>query len=293
MAQNTGETGRMTIGPQNTLVLLVTCSRDETRRDMAVEVMQNLASELPRAGLSDDFIVFDNNSTFKDHLQYAPAGTNVIECPENVGYWSAIKWVLDNRAFLLPKTYDYIYLVESDLVHHDMHRLRDAENCLQHYPDVGCVRTQEFSVRHRWRFDKRLKFLPFHVTRSEIRLINGTTGEKAWFKSSSIPGIYLSNMHAKLPALNRLSAMDIVFKNLGAMGNFTEMDFFAAMLKLYPHCGVIDGGLFHSIFTRERQGQVSGSYTDTALLKKIGYQLTRSATIISVPQSLPIRKTAA
>lgn len=280
----------MSQGPQNTLVLLVTCSRDETRRDMAVEVMQNLAAELPKAGLQNDFIVFDNNSTFKDHLQYAPDGASVIECPENVGYWSAIKWVMDHRATLMPRTYEYIYLVESDLVHHDMHKLRAAEECLQQYPDVGCVRSQEFSVRHRWRFDKRLKFLPFHVTRSEIRLINGTTGEKAWFKPATIPGIYLSNMHAKLPALNRLSAMDIVFRALEAKGDFTEMDFFAEMMKLYPHCGLIDGGLFHSVFTRVRQDQVSGSYSDAATLKKIGYQPTRSARIISVPRKISIRK---
>lgn len=283
----------MTNGPQKTLVLLVTCSRDETRRDMAIEVMQNLAVELPKAGLQNDFIVFDNNSTFKDHLQYTPAGATVIECPENVGYWSAIKWVLDHRATLLPRKYEFIYLVESDLVHHDMYRLRDAEMCLQQYPDVGCVRTQEFSVRHRWRFDKRLKFLPFHVTRSEIRLVNGTTGAKACFKPASFGRLFISNMHAKLPALNRLAAMDIVFNNLAAQGDFTEIDFFTEMLKLYPHCGLIDGGLFHSIFTRARQGQVSGSYTDAATLKKIGYQPTRSSRIVPVPVDLPVRKAAA
>jgi len=277
--------------PTDTLVLLVTCSRDESRRDLAVAVTQNMAELIPAAGLQDSFVIFDNASTYDDHLAYAPAGTAIVRSPENVGYWSAIKWVLEHRRELLGRDYKYIYMVESDLTHSDLRPLSLCEAFLNATPTASCVRTQEFSVRWRWRFDKRLKFLPFHVTRSEVHLKNAVTGERAWFKRcADCKGIFLSNLHAKLPALNRLDALVSVFAALAAKGDFTEGDFFVEVLKLYPHIGVLDGGLFHSFFSRLDKETLSGSYSSAQVLAQTGYQQTRKAKILPVPANLSLSR---
>jgi len=277
--------------PADTIVLLVTCSRDETRRDLAVAVTKNMAELIPAAGLSQSFVIFDNASTFDDHLAFAPEGTVIVRSPENVGYWSAIKWVLEHRSQLLGRDYKYIYMVESDLTHSDLKPLALCEDFLAATPSASCVRTQEFSVRWRWFFDKRLKRLPFHVTRSEIHLKNEVTKERAWFKPcAAFKGIFLSNLHAKLPALNRLCALDVVFDVLAAKTGFAEQDFFAEMLQRYPHIGVLDGGLFHSLFSRLDKGAVSGSYSSPQVLAQTGYQQTRKATIKPVLANLGITR---
>lgn len=273
----------MTDLPQQTLVLLVTCSMDVSRRDLAVQVVQNLAEKIPDAGLSNDFILFDNASTFKDHIQYAPQGTRIIQSTQNIGYWTAIKWVLENAPQIMGRDYKYIYIVESDLYHTDLKALAECEKFLDETPDAACVRTQEFSVRWRWRFDKGLQFLPFHMARSEIRLLNLATNEKAWFRKTSLTHIYKSNLHAKLPALNRVDALKKVFLSLENQGDFSEGDFFAEMVKIYPHIGVYDGGLFYSIYSRENMKTVvSGSYSGDEQLRKIGYQTTRYSRIVPV-----------
>ncbi|OIN85850.1 MAG: hypothetical protein AUJ12_07900 [Alphaproteobacteria bacterium CG1_02_46_17] len=280
----------MTDLPQQTLVCLVTCSMDESRRDLAVRVVQNLADKIPDAGLSNDFILFDNASAFKDHIQYVPQGTKIIQSAENIGYWTAIKWVLENAPQVMGRSYKYIYMVESDLYHTDLKALAECEKFLDACPDASCVRTQEFSVRWRWRFDKGLQFLPFHVTRSEIRLLNLVTNEKAWFKKTSLPHIYKSNLHAKLPALNRVEALKAVFTKLEQQGDFSEGDFFAEMVKIYPHIGVYDGGLFYSIYSRENMKTVvSGSYSGDDQLKKIGYQTTRYSCIVPITQDPEVK----
>jgi hypothetical protein len=273
----------MSAGPRSTLVLLVTCSRDESRRDLAVEVTRNLAALVPQAALKGRFIVFDNGSTFTEHLDLVPAGTVVCRASENGGYWSAIKWALEHRAELTDAAVEYLYIVESDLWHSDLRPLTAAEAFLAATPSASCVRTQEFSVRSRWRFDKRLRRLPFHVVRSQVSLENGVTGERAWFRRSTVPGIYRSNLHAKLPALNRLSALDRVFDQLGQLRDFTEADFFRLTMADYPEIGVLDGGLFHSLISwDDRHTVISGSYGSPSALSALGYQPTRRARITSL-----------
>jgi|GEM_PF-2599327 len=272
------------------LVLLVTCSRDETRRDLAVRVVQNLSEKLSEASLQNDFMLFDNGSIYKDHLAYAPQGTRIVQSEENTGYWSAIKWVLDNYQKVMGKDYQYIYLVESDLYHTDLKGLNICTEFLDKTPTAACVRTQEFLVKYRWRFDKALQFLPFHITRSEITLKNLVDGCRAWFTKTDMPPIYLSNLHAKLPALNRISAMKICFDALSKMENFKEGDFFSEMFKLYPIIGVYDGGLFYSLFSQDDKKVISGSYTNNVDLQKTGYQQTRYAKIILPLTNLKITK---
>lgn len=289
-----GPAGALT-GPSSTLLLLVTCSRDESRRDAAIAVARNLAQLAPRAGLSESFVAFDNASTFPDHLDFLPPGTVVCRSAENLGYWSAIKWVLDNRRQLGGKPHDYLYIVESELYHRDLAPLGECERFLAAEPRASGVRTQEFSVRARWRYDKRLRFLPFHVERSHVSLANAVTGEKAWFKAAvGFEGLYLSNLHPKLPALNRISALEAVFENLARRDVFTEQDFFAEMMRLHPLIGVLDGGLFHALFRdwSDRARAVSGSHTPAAELTRLGYLPTRTARIVPFGPDIVVRSRA-
>ena len=256
-------------------------------------VAKNLAETVPRAGLADRFVVFDNASTFDDHLACLPPGSLICRAERNVGYWAAIKWVLETRVELFARPFDYLYIVESDLVHWDLRQLAACEAFLDAEQRASGVRTQEFSVRWRWRYDKRLKFLPFHVTRSEVALRNAITGERAWFSPvKEHDGIYLSNLHPKLPALNRISALDTVFAALATKDAFVEADFFRLMMGCHPLIGVFDGGLYHSLISGSEGGTVvTGSYSANQALAKFGYHPTRSARISPQVDSVLVART--
>ena len=212
--------------PSSTLLLMITCSRDQSRRDLAVQVTKNIASLAPGAGLDRRFILFDNDSIFDDHVQLVPDGTTICRCDRNIGYWTAIKWVLENRRELGGDEFKYLYIIESDLWHSDLRALALCEAFLDANDSAVGVRTQEFSVRFRWRYDKGFRFVPFRKLRSVVHLVNQGNGEKGWFRKTTSDKVWLSNLHTKLPALNRLSALDAVFPQFDARDLFTEADFF-------------------------------------------------------------------
>ncbi len=270
--------------PASTMMLLVTCSRDEMRRDLAVKVMRNLAELAPAAGLAERFVIYDNASTYDDHLALAPAGCTLVRSTSNDGYWSAIKWTLDNRGDLVDGDLRYIYIVESDLYHHALAPLAECERFLDVEKRAACVRTQEFSVRWRMRYDKRLRRLPFHVERSSIALSNAVSGERAWFrKVPDFERVHLSNLHAKLPALNRLSALEAVFARLAEAGDFSEGDFFREMMQEHPLVGMYDGGLYHALVSwSDRNRVVMASYASDQELESLGYRATRKSRVVPV-----------
>lgn len=273
--------------PKSTLVLLVTCSRDETRRDLACAVLRNIAPLLRSAGLEECFMVFDNASTYRDHLELLPPRARYVLSPDNIGYWSAIEWVLAHHESVFHRPFEFLYIIESDLLHSDLRRLGACESFLRREPRAAGVRTQEFSVRWRWRFDKQFHRLPFHVTRSEVSLHNAVTGDPIWFELVDAPErIFLSNFHPKLPALNRLSALRATFVRLAAVESFTENDFCSEMMAIHPLTGVLDGGIFHSMIDRTTVAAVSGSYSSEDCIRRIGYLPTRSARLVPAPAML-------
>ncbi len=104
--------------------------------------------------------------------------------------------------------------------------------------------------------------------------------------------MYLSNLHAKLPALNRLDALDRVFGELSEMASFTERDFFRLMMERHPYVGVYEGGLFWSAVSwANRDRFVMASYTDERHLGRLGYQPTRAARIERAPGEISVRRT--
>ncbi|WP_227818025.1 hypothetical protein [Nitrogeniibacter aestuarii] len=267
--------------PDRTLFLLVTCSRDASRRDLALQVCDNLVDRLGALDLLDRLVVFDNASTFPEHLDGLPDAVHVCRSDTNLGYWTAIQWVLDHLDQFAFEGMDFIYMIESDLYHSDFSALHSCEQLLDQHPELSSVRTQEFSVGQRWRYDKRLKFLPFHKERSHIALKNAITGEKAWFKRvKDQNGLFISNLHPKLPALHRIGDLRTVFEQLRTYDAFAESDFFAEMMKRHELIGVLDGGIFWSLISwSDRDRVVSGSYGNAKQLETTGYQATRHSKI--------------
>ncbi len=267
--------------PDRTLFLLVTCSRDTGRRDTAIKVSENLAQKLSELNLSNRLVTFDNNSTYQDHFTELPCGSTLCVSEKNYGYWSAIKWVLDNVGLFNSEFLEFIYIIESDLVHDDLAPLSECELFLDKTPEASSVRTQEFSVMNRWRYNKRLSFLPFHVWRSQVSLRNAVTDERVWFKrAEGFSRMYHSNFHAKLPALHRLNFLKEVFCKLEVKKEFSEKDFFQEMMRMARQVGVLDGGIYHSLISYlDRAEVVTGSYGDPKLRNKVGYHNTRKTNI--------------
>jgi hypothetical protein len=262
------------------LYALVTCSMDQSRSDLAIKVVKNLLEENKKAHFASDLLIFDNCSKFNHHLDIVPKEFTVVKSNKNIGYWSAINWILNNYEHLLKKKYKYIYLIESDLIHYNIQALKECELFLDNNFDVGGVRTQKFSVRFRWLFDKKFHFLPFVFKSSLVSQINPFTNQKVWFeKVSDFRGIYKSNFHAKLPALNRIKLMKKVFSKLVQIHKISELDFMRFYFELNPIYSVLDRGIFYQLSSISSE-HVSGSWSSDSSLVEINYKRTRNDRII-------------
>jgi hypothetical protein len=265
----------------NTLYLLVTCSMDKTRSQLACEVTKNLISENDRHSFFADLLVFDNASIFSEHLRLFPPDVRVVKSDKNIGYWSAINWVLVHYSELFRRKYSYIYIIESDLMHKNMTRLDDCERFLEDNPTIGGIRTQEFSVRWRVLYDKKFHWIPFARRRSLVSQKNAITGERIWFREGNrAQRIWLTNFHAKLPALNRMCAMSRVFAELARQEKITEIDFMHHYYAIYPNMALLDGGIYYMLSSSDTP-HMSGSYSTSQQLALAGYQSTRIANIVN------------
>jgi hypothetical protein len=263
-----------------TLYALVTCSMDYSRSDLAVKVVKNLVEENKRVNFASDLLVFDNCSKFISHLELLPNETKIVRADKNIGYWSAINWILKNYAHLYAREYRYIYLIESDLIHYNIGALSECERFLDEYPEVGGVRTQKFRVRFRMLFDKKYHFLPFVFRNSLVQQVNPFTNERVWFhKVPYFNNIYKSNFHAKLPALNRIDTMKKVFSQLEEMGKISELDFMKLYFKFKPINSVLDKGIFYQLSSMSTN-HLSGSWTSDFLLATANYKKTRNDQIV-------------
>lgn len=259
----------------DTLYLLVTCSMDKTRCDLACEVAKNLLTENKNHPFFSDLLIFDNASQFDNHLEMFPSEVRVFRSDKNIGYWSAINWSIDHYQELFCRDYSYIYIIESDLIHRNMPRLDACEQFLKDNREVGGVRTQEFSVRWRIRYDKRFHWAPFARRHSLVSQNNAITGEHVWFRiGDEHHHIWLTNFHAKLPALNRLDAMHKIFAELSRRKEITELDFMYLYYDLYPTMALLDGGIYSTLSFADTS-HISGSYSTSQQLAIAKYHSTR------------------
>ena len=249
---------------------------DETRRDLACQVSENLKSQDLISPFFQDLLVFDNTSKFGDHLRLFPPSVKAVRSDKNIGYWSAIYWALFNYEKVFNRKYKYLYIIESDLEHWDMFKLDLCEKFLDDHQKVGGVRTQEFSVRFRIFYDKQYHWLPFARRRSLVSQKNAITKEQVWFQKDNPNSVlWITNFHTKLPALNRLDALKVVFEELATKKKIDEIYFMHLYHKLYSTMAVLNGGIYRNLSHTDTD-HVSGSYSTSAQLNKLGYQNTRT-----------------
>jgi len=258
---------------KNTDYLLVTCSLEESRTKVLRQVISNLKDQkIDPARLT----IFDNASTIPGVVDELVAAfpESVYQCSHNIGYWSAIWWWLRNRV-----SGQYTYIIESDLIHYDMHRLYDAEQLLDLNPLIGSVRTIKFEVNNASSYYKTV----VGNKRSSVPLVsrqNNVTSQDIYCSViNPEKGLYYSNFLTHLPALNRTEAMMKVFERLSSKGQFDEFTFQSYYWGRFQYTGVLDRGIM-SYDCAQRDGKVlTGSWTDPARLKKIGYKNSRNGNI--------------
>ena len=253
-------------------ILMVTCCLEPSRADILNQVIHNLEQQAPE--LMPRITVFDNASTeFAVKEQLTSHFTNVFQSDHNVGYWSAIDWWLSN----LKTTPDYTYIIESDMMHYNLHWLGQCKKFLDHHPDIGAMRLHEYSIKD---FHLYNKDAPVPGSRSNLwqSHTNRVTGESVKFEQ--IEGVFWkTNFLTQLPALNRFETMKSCFEQLSAYERFTEHEFQRLYHVKYPQISILDGGMFNCDLNPYGTKVITGSWTDAKELQRLGYQSTRFASI--------------
>lgn len=255
----------------DTLFVLVTCCREQSRFDVLEQVVTDLNKhEIFVNAKKNDFIVFDNASTI--HRTDELLTTNfdhVLKASHNQGFWFAMHWLLQNYRSVLNKEYKYIYTIESDFIHYDTWKLLVAKQFLDENLDVGCVRAEEFEYVNRHLYNKDV---PHTLSRKYAwsRMWNAITNSSINFKKYN-DVIYTTNFVPKVPGLNRIEIMKNVLIELSEMKSFSEFDFQKCFYKYSQLCGIIDGGVFHCKLTNDQRIAISSSYTTKEEQEKFGY----------------------
>ena len=255
-------------------VLLVTCCLEPTRAQVLHQVLDNLREQAPE--LRSSLCVFDNASTEPGtEARLSGQYDHVFRADRNVGYWSAIDWWLSHIEAGQP---DYTYIIESDMIHFNFNGIWTATAFLDRNPTVGAVRLHEYSVEHKHLYNKDA---PVPGSRRSLwqSHTNKVTGEPVVLVPAD-PPIYLANFLTQLPALNRYVTMRRTFDTLRQMPHFSELDFQRMCHNEYPQNAIMDGGIFHCNLNPYGAPGITGSWTDPGTLQALGYQTTRTATIV-------------
>lgn len=266
-----------------TLHILVTCCLEPTRAAILREVIRSLQGPLD-AERQKDMIVFDNASSHElPNFDEAFPEATFVRAEENYGYWSAVNWVLNNYKLLLGREFDYVYVIESDMVHSSYPRISLVEEFLDDTPDIGSVRLQEFLVAEAHLYDKTN---PQERSRryAWTRLSNHFTGKKAYFLSSAKwPTVYRTNLAPQVPALNRMSFMREAFGELEKKEKLAEVDFQEVYFRKFSETALLDGGIYDCKLSAASD-VMTGSYTDIQKLSGVGYKMTRFDRIVSIAE---------
>jgi hypothetical protein len=268
------------------LFVLVTCTREESRKRGLEACIRSLNSEHARVPLNGNLVVFDNASLFPEPLRELKIPAVFAMSPENVGYWGALHWTMRNIERLLGREFAFVHPIESDFTIYNIERLTEAKKAFDVLTDLHTVRTQEFSVRLKSRYFKN-SWNPFRVRRSHVANHNLVTGERVWFAPvGGLNGMYVTNWHAKVPALHRFAPFQDAVEELADREQLTELDFMKAMHRRRAGVGMVDGGIWWMDFTEppKAKTELSGSYSGADTLNKYGYRNTRCDYI---PKTMP------
>jgi hypothetical protein len=268
----------------NILVLLVTCARTKQRQRIeksAIEQLVKIAKkELPNLS----FMLFDNNSKYSKHLSKFRDIGSIFSARNNRGLWSAIHWVLRNESRIYTNPHKYLHIIESDLFVKTLVPLMEISTKLDKFSNLHMARTQEFSVRCSWRFNKKYSFLPYplHIRRSQVDLKNTSNLSNYRYKiiaNLSNYKLYATNLNAKLPGLHKIESLRMVIYELAKLDSFSEKNFFEVYSKLSDKIAMLDKGIWYSLTDSKKYSKDTGSYGDPLYLSKIGYQGTRYSMI--------------
>jgi hypothetical protein len=264
-------------------MLLVTCCLEPSRLEILNQVVDNILQNIPYSRVS--LTVFDNGSTEKGTVELLDANfMNLYRAEKNVGYWSAIDWWLCNieqtvaAKMLSPTETKYTYIIESDMIHYDFSKIWECVDFLDTHEDVGSVRLHEYSIAEQYLFNKDCP-RPDSKRGLWQSHTNRFTGLPVTFEQAS-PLIWNTTFLTQLPALNRLQTMKDVFSDLRTRQSFREPDFQKAYWDRYQKTAILDGGIFHCNLNKYGTKNITGSWSSEKELKKIGYQATRTASIV-------------
>jgi hypothetical protein len=187
----------------------------------------------------------------------------------NVGLWTAIDWTLRHAI----DEHEFIYVIESDVLHYAVEKIALAEDAMDRHPEIGCVRCQEYSVAERCLYDKDVP-----IAASRRWAWQGHrhrfTNKRIEHWQSDVSGVYLSDFLAVLPGLNRVRSMRTAFAALANMEMFSEPDFQREMWTQHPVNALIDGGAFHARLGAQGAA-LTGSWSNASELASVGYRQTR------------------
>lgn len=264
---------------------MVTCSRDEQRAVLERKSINSLVSSLSYLGKEVSIVFFDNDSHFDNGLKNLlglDLRLHVFKASMNLGYWSALSWIIDNIQRSLNDSFSHIHFFESDLLIEPYFPVSQLASFMDYYPQVSMIRTQEFRVKQTWRYDKRFAILPSPILkrRSAVSMRNLVSGEKARFiQVEDFDRLYLSNLHAKVPGFHNFKKVTKVFYDLKSMRTFTETDFFKSYYSLGDTIGVLDRGFWYPMNDWKTNKETAASWGDKNYLQSIGYQPTRNSRI--------------
>jgi len=264
------------------IMLFVTCSLTSGREAVSVKVTESILKHYKDIADFATLINLDNGSIFSKHSTILPSTVPQITFNKNIGYWQALYWFLNKGISELKlEQYEYIYIIESDNFHTSLLELREIVKMMGNEKNIISTRTQEFSVKYRWLFSKKNRLNPLRIRRSLISLKNLVTHEKAQFnKISGYKNLYVTNLHAKLPAVHRVKSLVNVFSKLQQMDNFTEHDFFKFIQLDNQKNALLDKGIYHTLANYKNAKTVeSGSWVGKFKGDSSGYLPTRFASI--------------
>ena len=276
----------------NILVLLVTCARTKQRQIIEKSVIEQLVKIVKKELPNLSFMLFDNNSKYSNHLDKFQEIGPVFSTKNNRGLWSAIHWVLRNESRIYTNPHKYLHIIESDLFVKTLVPLIEISNTLDKFVNLHMARTQEFSVRYSWRFNKKYSFLPypFHIRRSQVDLKNTSNLLDFRYKliaNLSNYNLYSTNLNAKLPGLHKIESLRMVIYELAKLGSFSEKNFFEVYSKLSNTIAMLDKGIWYSLTDSKKYSKDTGSYGDPLYLSEIGYQETRYS-LISIYKEMEV-----
>jgi len=258
--------------------LLVTCSMESTRAEALEKVVQNLHDQVPQ-DILDRIVVFDNASKYPGTIDLLCANFSIVHrADHNVGYWTAVDWWLRQQ---VPNPPQYTYIIESDTIHWDFHRLTHCADYLDTHAEIGSVRVHEYSVANNHLYDKGR---PHATSRRSIwqSHYNGVEKKQVHLTlSDENSRIYITNFLAMLPSLNRYDAMINVFNRLRTLKKFAESDFQAIYHEFHKLNAILDGGIVNGDLCGSDTNAIAGSRITDAHVKSIGYQNVRQSSILS------------